>query len=149
MIAISEFASPGFVIRESRCSSQHAGRDLDEGPGPSRELRNLWILHPTSSHHIGVSKNRGIPKWMVYNGKTLLKWMIWGYHYFWKHPYPTSLFFNKQKPEQTIHFVQFGFTSICAQAIAPVSTQRNPINGRWCHHQRSGATIVKRMHCHW
>ncbi len=26
---------------------------------------------------------------MVYNGKpwkTLLKWMIWGYHYFWKHP---------------------------------------------------------------
>ena len=19
--------------------------------------------------------------------KTLLKWMIWGYHYFWKHPY--------------------------------------------------------------
>ena len=37
---------------------------------------------------IGVSKNRGTPKWMVYNGlKTLLKWMIWGYHYFWKHPY--------------------------------------------------------------
>ena len=26
------------------------------------------------------------PKWMVYNGKTLLEWMIWGYHYFWKHP---------------------------------------------------------------
>ena len=21
------------------------------------------------------------------NGKTLLKLMIWGYHYFWKHPY--------------------------------------------------------------
>ena len=29
------------------------------------------------------------PKWMVYNGKPLLKWMIWGYHYFWKHPYST------------------------------------------------------------
>ena len=31
-------------------------------------------------------KIRGTPKWMVYNGKPLLKWMIWGYHYFWKHP---------------------------------------------------------------
>ena len=36
---------------------------------------------------LGVSKYRGIPKWMVYNGKLLLKWMIWGYPYFWKHPY--------------------------------------------------------------
>ena len=29
--------------------------------------------------HSGVS-----PKWMVYNGKTLLKWVIWGYHHFRK-----------------------------------------------------------------
>ena len=36
---------------------------------------------------MGVSKNRGTPKWMVYNWKTLSKWMIWGYHYFWKPPY--------------------------------------------------------------
>jgi len=28
--------------------------------------------------NMGVSKNRGTPKWMVYNGKPLLKWMIWG-----------------------------------------------------------------------
>ena len=28
--------------------------------------------------YIGVSKNSGTPKWMVYNGKTLLKWVIWG-----------------------------------------------------------------------
>ena len=31
--------------------------------------------------HMGVSTNRGTPKWMVYNGKpmkTLLKWMILG-----------------------------------------------------------------------
>ena len=41
---------------------------------------------------MGVSKNRGTPKWMVYSGKPLLKWMIWGYHYFRKHPY-TSCFF--------------------------------------------------------
>ena len=24
--------------------------------------------------NMGVSENRGSPKWMVYNGKTLLKW---------------------------------------------------------------------------
>ena len=34
---------------------------------------------------LGVSKIRGTPKWMVY-GKPLLKWIIWGYHYFRKHP---------------------------------------------------------------
>ena len=39
-----------------------------------------------ASRHMGVSKNRGIPKWMVYNGKLLLKWMIWGYPYFWNLP---------------------------------------------------------------
>ena len=35
---------------------------------------------------MGFPKNRGTPKWMVYNRKHLLKWMIWGYHYFRKHP---------------------------------------------------------------
>ena len=33
--------------------------------------------------YMGVSKNRGTPKWMV----SPVKWMIWEYHYFWKHPY--------------------------------------------------------------
>ena len=37
--------------------------------------------------YMGVSKNKSTPKWMVYNGKPLLKWMIWGYPYFWTHPY--------------------------------------------------------------
>ena len=41
-------------------------------------------------------KNRGIPKWMVYNGKLLLKWMIWGYHYFWKHPYVHGIHLSLQ-----------------------------------------------------
>ena len=36
------------------------------------------------NHHLGVSKNRGTPKRMVYNGETLLRWMIWGYHHFRK-----------------------------------------------------------------
>ena len=36
----------------------------------------------------GVSKNKRYPKMDGLWWKTLLKWMIWGYHYFWKHPYP-------------------------------------------------------------
>ena len=42
--------------------------------------------------YMGVSKNRGTPKWMVYNGKTLLKFMIRRYPYSWKHPYMVFLF---------------------------------------------------------
>ena len=38
--------------------------------------------------YTGVSKNRGTPKWMVYNGKPYKHGMIWGFYpYFWKHPY--------------------------------------------------------------
>ena len=32
-------------------------------------------------------KKNGYPKMDGLYGKTLLKWMIWGYPYFWKHPY--------------------------------------------------------------
>ena len=34
--------------------------------------------------YMDVSKNRGAPKWIVYNNgnQNILKWMIWGYHYF-------------------------------------------------------------------
>ena len=28
---------------------------------------------------MGVSKNRGTLKWMVYNGNTYIFWVIWGY----------------------------------------------------------------------
>ena len=35
---------------------------------------------------MGVSKNRGTPKWIVYDVQSLLKWMISVYHDFWKHP---------------------------------------------------------------
>ena len=34
--------------------------------------------------YMDVSKNRGTLKWMVKILENLLKWMIWGYHYFWK-----------------------------------------------------------------
>ena len=51
-----------------------------------KQTTNQWQLK--KSVKMDVSKNRGgkPPKWMVYNfGKPLLKFMIWGYHYFWKH----------------------------------------------------------------
>ena len=49
---------------------------------------NHWCLQPFVD--MDVSKNRGTPKWMVYNGKPLLKWMIWRAHpYFRKHPHGT------------------------------------------------------------
>ena len=45
---------------------------------------NYWTIR----NYMGVSKNRGTPKWMVYNGKPY--WTGWfggKTHYFWKHPY--------------------------------------------------------------
>ena len=38
--------------------------------------------------HMGVSKNRDIPQngWFTMENP-MNKWMIWGYHYFWKHPH--------------------------------------------------------------
>ena len=37
---------------------------------------------------MGVSKNNGTPKWMVYFMENPMnKWMIWAHPYFWKHPY--------------------------------------------------------------
>ena len=52
----------------------------------TKELRRInknWCFFKKKNAdtfpYMGVSKNRGgPPKWMVYNGKTLLKWMIWG-----------------------------------------------------------------------
>ena len=34
--------------------------------------------NPDVYWHLGVSKNKGTPKWMGLQWKTLLKWMIWG-----------------------------------------------------------------------
>ena len=42
--------------------------------------------------YMGVSKNGGTPKWMVYNGKPYYNGMIWGYHHFRKHPHVQAIF---------------------------------------------------------
>ena len=49
----------------------------------------ICLPHPKSEDRKNCVQEYGYPKWMAYNGKSmkiLLKWMIWGYHYFWKHP---------------------------------------------------------------
>ena len=50
---------------------------------------NLTKMQGLLSFNMDVSKNRGKNPKMdgETNGKPNLKWMIWGYHYFWKHPY--------------------------------------------------------------
>ena len=50
----------------------------------NRKYRNVLAFQPL---YTGVSKNMGYPKMDGSQWKSLLKWMIWGYHYFWKHPY--------------------------------------------------------------
>ena len=53
-----------------------------------RQATSPRNIASTSENYMGVSKIRGkTPKWMVYDGKTLLKWMIWGTIIFWKHPH--------------------------------------------------------------
>ena len=43
--------------------------------------------------------------------KTLWKWMIWGYHYFWKHPYITHLYPYGYIYIYTIHVYDKRFSS--------------------------------------
>ena len=51
-------------------------------------VKNMFMscTWTTFIQQMGVSEDSGTPKWMVYSRKPLLKWMIWGYYYFWKHP---------------------------------------------------------------
>ncbi len=65
--------------------------DLLHGP--------TWLMWLRILQHsnMGVNPKIGVPhppKWMVYKGKRLLELMIWGYLYFWKHPYFTHLLFQ-------------------------------------------------------
>ena len=70
---------------------------FDHTPGSERRFGKINDFH---CHYLGVSENRGTPKWMVKRWKTLSKWMIWGYHYFRKHP--SSWWFCTTEPAATI-----------------------------------------------
>jgi len=66
--------SPGSPVQVGLYDVDYAER---KPPGNSGE--DGRFAHKLATvHDMSVSKNRGAPKWMVYNGKTLLKWMIWG-----------------------------------------------------------------------
>ena len=60
--------------------------------GKTSLISGKTYLHMYWFKKIGVKPR----KWMVYNGNPMNKWMIWGYHYFWKHPY--VLLQEKQLP---------------------------------------------------
>ena len=73
-------------IRASQIGWVHLPLNRDE-----HKQINTWLKPQPKllciDSDMAVSENGGTPKWMVYNGKPLLKWMIWGYPYFRKHPY--------------------------------------------------------------
>ena len=74
---------------------------------------------------MGVSRNRGTPKWMVYNGKPLLKWMIWGYHYFKrKHPNVASL----SAGVWIYEYLMFSHMSV----FVPAHAMKRPVNYTCC-----------------
>ena len=81
------FFSPGSWsqhLHNKQASSDLAKGDIRD-PTEQRDEETLSEIL-----HMGVSKNRGTPKWMVFNGKSYKNGMIWGYHYFRKHPHITS-----------------------------------------------------------
>ena len=53
-----------------------------------RVQKNLNLKSP----FIWVFPKIMVPKMDGLEWKTLLTWMIWGYHYFWKHPYSSEMF---------------------------------------------------------
>ena len=85
---------------------------------------------------MGVSKNGGTPKWMVYNGKPLLKWMIWGYHYFRKHPDPLKPQFPLATSLGSVWY------NLCVQASnnkIPPHERCTKFSGRCCRWHGSGS----------
>ena len=73
---------PGKMIGKQPLPSGHPTVDGNQKSGAkSKKLRLVLVEIPMIYKvlYMGVSKNRGTPKWM-----------IWGYHYFWKHPHPNG-----------------------------------------------------------
>ena len=71
--------------------------------GQEKEAQEVAEDGAIICHEMGVSKNRGTPKWMAYNGKPLLKWMIWGYHFFFGNTQMHSAI-ELQSPTWNAHF---------------------------------------------
>ena len=56
--------------------------------------------------------------------------MIWGYHYFWKHPYDPSL----TSLLKTVFFLKFEAASSTPSLMLPVYREANPSETAW--HER-------------
>ena len=100
--------------------------ELDSiSPNFGVKITNIW------NHHLGVSKNGGTPKWMVYNGKPLLKFMIWGENnpYFWfnTHRVLVVLSLSFYDAAMKIHEI------LCCHAadLCTLLTLRWNVHGRW------------------
>ena len=52
------------------------------------ELYVKYVLYPNVLVSYVLWKGWG---WLIISWKTLLKWMIWGYAQFWKHPFSTMV----------------------------------------------------------
>ena len=58
--------------------------------GYVRSQEGRWIEWRCEYLYMGVSKNRGTPKSSILIGISIINHPVWGYHYFWKHPYILS-----------------------------------------------------------
>ena len=69
-------------------------------------LEAKWMkMGDVKRQYLGVSKNRGkTPKMDGLEWKTLLKWMIWGYHYFRKHPFICQWWMSSNTFKWGCHF---------------------------------------------
>ncbi len=97
-------------------------------------FRSNETKKPHDDEIIRVFPKIGVPKngWFI-SWKTLLKWMFWGYPYFWKHPsmkwtctwlgsppkWTPKLFFSKQQQNPTTPWhINIDRYSLCVQSIS-------------------------------
>ena len=74
-------------------------------------LEVWWFFRLQFWTYLDVSKNYGTPKWMVYFMENPIKHgMIWGYHYFWKHPFGCLGYFSNWDVIVVLFFKQLSFT---------------------------------------
>ena len=86
-IANVDTLAPTMTKSQSWCHSLGASRRCQSMSRRAASLSKVDPFEPQSGYHVDVSKNRGFPpKWMVYNGKPLLKWMMWGVPLFLETP---------------------------------------------------------------
>lgn len=95
--ALRKPGSP-FYQHQSCCTDCHIHENRNRPEADRSQMYHFddFRVKETASKdglNMGVSKIWGTPQWMVSFLKCLVKWMIWGYTRFRKHPYVSGLFF--------------------------------------------------------